>query len=101
MEKVIAFLVLKKGIAIGLGAGSLRLMQCIQKGEFKWKKAILHISSSVVVGYFMYEVGMQADLNSVIVFGGTFIMSINSFMTIQILTDKEMLESMINKFLKK
>ena len=99
IEKVAVFLTL--GAKIGLGAGLLRVMQCIQKGNFKWSRALMHIASAGVVGYFIYEVGTQAGLSGAVVYSATFILSINSFVTIELLTDKKTVEGLINKFLKK
>ncbi len=96
IEKIIT-----TGVKIGIGAGILRVMQCAHKGQFIWHKALMHILSAGVVGYFIYEVGRNAGLSESIVYSATFILSLNSFMTIEMLTDKKTLEIVINKFINK
>lgn len=95
------YAILTKGLAIGLFAGILKIMQDIRIKSFRWHIALTDLFASGVVGYSIYEWASEAkSLHEWQVILITVILSLNAFLVVKILTDPKMITMLIKNWLK-
>ncbi|MHA1401534.1 MAG: hypothetical protein ACTSQE_14385 [Candidatus Heimdallarchaeaceae archaeon] len=101
IEKLILYLSIEKGIIIGLVAGMLKIFSAINKGKFNWSKAMVGLASATLMGYFIYNLGINAGMSMSIIIPATAISSFNSFLIVDLITDPKLLSLLVDKYVKK
>lgn len=92
---------ISNGAVVGFLAGIVLICKSMYDGTFNWWRTMLTLPASVIVGYASYELLSltSAPLVSVLVI--TIYASLNSFLFIEILTDKDITEQVFDKYIKK
>lgn len=98
MEKIIVILS-SKGTLIGFFAGIVKIMQSIRLGTFKWLIAMTDLVAGALVGYTTWELAMGVEtLSSWQQYVLTIFASLNAFIIIGIITDKEFVKNKIEEW---
>jgi len=98
MDKI-AEVVNNKGFLVGIFMGILLVLKSITDGNFNYKRAIAVIPSSAIIGYVSYSIAVASGIDSVLAYGWTVIVSLNSFFVVELLTDKAIMQSLVDKYI--
>jgi len=98
MDKVVE-IVNNKGFLVGIFMGILLVLKAIADGEFNYKRAFATIPSSAIIGYISYSVAVASGIDNVLAYGWTVLMSINSFFVVELMTDKAIVQSLVDKYI--
>jgi len=98
MEKIIE-VATNKGFLVGVFMGILLVLKSIADGNFNYKRAIAIIPSSAIIGYIAYSVAVESGIDNVLAYGWTVIISLNSFLVVELLTDKAIVQSLVDKYI--
>ena len=101
LEKIIAILATKKGILLGLLIGSMKVMADIRNGNVKMATLITDLLGAMVIGYASYEVISLTEVTELLKVIWTLFLSANAFLVVSMLSDKEIIQGFIRKYLKK
>lgn len=101
IEKLIALLLVKKGIIYGFLVGFMKVLKDIRDGKFNLVSSLTDLFGATIVGYIAYEIVALTELSTVMKLIWTLFLASNSFVVIALLSDKKMLGFFIDKYLKK
>ena len=98
MEKLELF---SNGLLIGFLAGIVLICKSMYDGTFNWWRTLMTVPVSTIVGYSSYEVlsVTNAPYASILIL--TIFISLNSFLSVEILTDKELMNKLFDKYVRK
>lgn len=98
MEKIE---LVSNGLLIGFLAGVVLICKSMYEGTFNWWRTLMTVPVSTIVGYSSYEVlaVTNAPYASILIL--TIFISLNSFLSVELLTDKELMNKLFDKYVRK
>ena len=89
------------GVVIGFLAGLVLICKSIYDGTFNWWRTLMTVPATTIVGYSSYEVLSVTNAPYYAILILTIFISLNSFLSIEILTDKELMNKLFEKYIRK
>ena len=100
MEKLIAYLILKKGLLIGIIASIIKILLAIRKGNFRWVVFLVDTPLAIIISCLSRQV---IDLTEIAIYwkiSWTLFFALNAFVIANTVTDAKKIEALFDKYLK-
>lgn len=101
MEHYIAALLAKKGIIYGFLIGIMKVMKDARDGKLKLVTVITDLAGSILIGYVAYEVVSLTSISELTKIIWTIFMASNAFLVIAVMSDKQLFNKIVDKYIKK
>ena len=101
LREIIEAILGERGLLIGIFAGFLKVGLTVRNKTFKWQIALLDFLACPPAAWISYGMAVETGYSTTVASAWALFISLNAFFIVNMITDHEKLEALVNKYFDK